>query len=55
VTRELREPWPREQRGGMALPNAGGGSGRVYLWFGADQRTPVLALTPIEVTEVEAG
>lgn len=53
VTRELREPWPREQRGGLALPNVRNDGSASAFWFGRDEQTPALALPSIHLAEVE--
>ncbi|GAC1481752.1 MAG: hypothetical protein NVS1B4_26830 [Gemmatimonadaceae bacterium] len=54
VTRELGEPWPKQMRGGMALPDTRRDGRRIHLWFGDDERTPVIALPPIEIAELES-
>ncbi len=53
VTEVSRQPWPRAERGGMALPNVRSDGTRVHLWYGDDERAPVIRFPPIAIAEVE--
>jgi hypothetical protein len=52
VSRIFREPWPRLPTGAMALPDGRADTERIYLWYGAAEDRPVLALRPIELPEI---
>ena len=53
VAEELREPWPSLDRVTMALPNTRRDEKRICMWFGEDERAPVVALSPIEIADLE--
>jgi hypothetical protein len=54
VAEATTEPWPVLPDRGMALPGVRGDDERLYLWFGPDERTAALSLSPIALAELRA-
>ena len=52
ISRILREPWPRQSTGEMALPEARVDQQRLYLWFGPAEDAAALTLRPIEFNDI---
>lgn len=44
--------WPLDADHQMALPDVRSDSRRLYLWFGSSELDPVVALQPIELSEL---
>jgi len=44
-------PWPAREDGGMAMPGARAGAGRLRLWYGDSEEAAVVRLRPIEFEE----
>jgi hypothetical protein len=52
ISRILREPWPRQSTGEMALPDARVDQQQLHLWFGPAEDTAALRLRPIEINDI---
>ena len=50
VAEEMREPWPVQRDGAMALPQARSEGMSVIIWFGSEE-APDIALAPIKLSE----
>jgi hypothetical protein len=53
VVMYLRDRWPRDASGSMAMPGAHARGGRVNLWYGPTLESAALALRPIHIGGLE--
>lgn len=54
VSEYLREPWPSTHGHTMAMPEVRADAEFVRLWFGDDEKAPVVGIPPIPFAEITA-
>lgn len=55
VAEATAEQWPALPGGGMALPGTREDGASVYLWYGPDERAPVLWFLPIPLASLQGA
>lgn len=53
VSETTAEQWPALPGGGMALPGTRQDGASVHLWYGPDERSPVLSFSPISLASLQ--
>lgn len=52
VSEFLHEPWPSDQRHVMAMPGSRSDEEWLHIWYGRDERAPVVGMAAIRIAEI---